>query len=57
MQLRKKQVELLKELEVNLCSAHLTIREFNKDLHCDEGQEYLNPSPLERKVQDFIDCK
>jgi hypothetical protein len=57
MQLRKKQVELLKELEVNLCSAHLTIREFNKDLHCDEGQEYLNLSPLERKVQDFIDCK
>jgi len=45
MILDKKQIELLKDLEIKLHYAHEAIREFNKDIHCDNGQEYPVPVP------------
>ena len=39
----KKQIKLLKELEIRLHYAHQTIRALNKDIHCDDGQEYPVP--------------
>ena len=35
--------ELLKSVEINLHNAHEIIRELNKDIFCDEGQEYPVP--------------
>ena len=43
MILDKKQIKLLKDLEIKLHYAHEAIREFNKDIHCDDGQEYPVP--------------
>ena len=43
MTLNKKQINWLKDLEIKLHYAHEAIREFNKDIHCDDGQEYPVP--------------
>ena len=43
MILNKKQINWLKDLEIKLHYAHEAIREFNKDIHCDDGQEYPVP--------------
>ena len=43
MSLSKKQIKLLKEAEINLYYAHETMRELNKDIFGDEGQEYPVP--------------
>ena len=41
--MNKKQIKLLKTVEINLHYAHEAMRELNKDIHCDDGQEYPVP--------------
>lgn len=35
--------QLLREIEIHLHYAHDAMRAMNKDLHCDDGQEYPVP--------------
>ena len=57
MILNKKQIDLLRVLEGRLHYTYKAIKEFNKDIHCDNGQEYPvpvvwysnNPKPLRLK--------
>ena len=56
MILNKKQIDLLKVLEVRLYYTHKAIRKFNKDIHCDNGQEYpvpvvKNEDSLEKQLE------
>ena len=37
-------IEALRELETHLYYAHEAIRDLNKDIHCDDGQEYPVPT-------------
>ena len=41
--MNKKQIKLLKTVEINLHYAHEAMRELNKDIFSDEGQEYPVP--------------
>ena len=48
--MNKKQIKLLKTVEINLHYAHEAMRELNKDIFCDEGQEYpVPPTEAEQK--------
>ena len=49
--MNKKQIKLLKTVEINLHYAHEAMRELNKDIFCDEGQEYpVPPTEAEAKT-------
>jgi hypothetical protein len=43
MQMNKEQMQLMKELEIRLHFALQTIEALNKNVHCDNGQEYPVP--------------
>jgi len=51
----KKQIKLLKELEIRLHFAHQIIKDLNKDIFCDEGQEYPVPVIDENGKVEFGD--
>ena len=54
MQLTKEQIQLLKTAEINLHYAHEAMRELNKDIFCDDGQEYPVPFIPAKKFQKII---
>ena len=38
------QTQLLRDMEMHLHYAHEAMRDLNKDMHCDDGQEYPVPT-------------
>ena len=51
MILNKEQMQLMKELETRLHFALQTIEALNKNIHCDNGQEY--PVPVYKIVREL----